>query len=235
MDPHTARVHAVFEQVAPYYDSMNDWMSLGLHRIWKRLAVARLDLHPQHRILDLAGGTGDLSRLMAPKLQDPGHISIVDINAAMLHQGQDRLINAGITQGLDWIQADAEALPIQNDYFDRAIMGFGLRNTTHIDQVLSEILRVLRPGGRLLVLEFSTPRPGLINRFYQCYSQKIIPALGEWLHQDAESYQYLIDSIRLHPDQAQLKKMFETAGFTGCSYQNLHEGIVAIHIGHKPC
>lgn len=232
-DLKTEKVRSVFERVAPYYDHMNDFMSFGLHRLWKKTAIARCGIQEQHCVLDLAAGTGDLSQQILNRLGTKGHVIMSDINQAMLSKGMERLLDQGIRQQISAVQADAETLPFNTACFDRITMAFGLRNTTHLEKALSEIYRVLKKGGRAVILEFSKPQNTAINHLYSIYSFKVIPKLGQWLYQDTESYNYLVESIRLHPDQETLKKHFLNAGFEHCEYQNLNAGIVAIHIGYK--
>ena len=225
----TARVRAVFDSVASRYDLMNDLMSGGLHRLWKRFAVALLDARAGQRVLDLAGGTGDIARLVAKRR---AQVLVCDINAHMLARGRDRAIDGGQTALLH-VQANAEALPLPATTVDRVIVGFGLRNVTHKQQALAEIERVLRPGGRVVVLEFSQPRSPWVARAYDLYSFKVLPTLGRWVAKDADSYRYLAESIRMHPDQESLKLMLEQAGFAAVRYYNIMAGIVAIHVGWK--
>ncbi len=227
-----ARVGAVFAHVAPYYDVMNDVMSLGLHRWWKHYTLHLAQARPGQQILDLAGGTGDLAQAFLPQVGPSGLVVLADINAAMLRQGRDRHLNQGIS-GLQYTQADAEALPFATASFDCVTMAFGLRNVTHKDRALAEIHRVLKPGGQVLVLEFSKPvLPGL-NTAYDLYSFHILPQLGAWIANDRASYEYLVQSIRRHPPQAELQALFEQAGLMRCSYFNLSGGIVAVHRGYK--
>lgn len=229
----THKVFDVFRSVAPKYDLMNDLMSLGIHRLWKRYAVALANLRDGQHVLDLAGGTGDLAKAMIPRLGDHGSVVLCDINNAMLERGRDRLIDAGIARQVTYVQANAEALPFGDQQFDLVTMAFGLRNVTHQDQALQEIFRVLKPGGKLLVLEFSQVTQPMISKLYDAYSFGILPKLGRLIAQDADSYRYLAESIRRHPDQPTLQRMFEAAGFVNCDYQNLSFGIVAIHRGYK--
>lgn len=227
------RVASVFRSVANRYDLMNDLMSFGLHRIWKRLAVARCDIRAHHQVLDLAGGTGDLSLQFAKKVGPTGKIVLADINEAMLNKGRERLLDAGIGKTISFITANAEELPFEDDYFDRICIAFGLRNVTYKEKALSEMARVLKPGGRVVILEFSKVNASILSSLYDTYSFSVLPKLGEWICQDRESYQYLAESIRMHPDQETLKSMMEAAGFERCEYQNYHNGIVAIHVGYQ--
>lgn len=230
----TYRVREVFNSVARRYDLMNDLMSVGMHRLWKRVAIETAAVRPGMQILDLASGTGDLARAMARRAGSKGHVCLADINDQMLRVGRDRAIDAGELHGLSWCQCDAEALPYPDASFDRVTIGFGLRNVTRKEVALTEMLRVLKPGGRALVLEFSKPVSAPLEQVYDLYSFSVLPALGKVVTNDAESYQYLAESIRKHPDQDTLKQMMETAGFTQVSYQNLTGGIVALHLGIKP-
>jgi demethylmenaquinone methyltransferase/2-methoxy-6-polyprenyl-1,4-benzoquinol methylase len=232
-DHKTERVGSVFSSVANRYDLMNDLMSFGLHRFWKRLAVARCNIRPNHTVLDLAGGTGDLTRQLAKVLNKNGLVVLADINQAMLTQGRERLINAGLTQTVAYTQANAESIPFGNNTFDRIICAFGLRNVTHPDSALSEMARVLKPGGHAVILEFSTVEHKVIGALYDTYSFSVLPKLGQWICDDADSYRYLAESIRMHPNQETLKSMLDNAGFEKTEYQNLHAGIVALHIGYK--
>ena len=227
-----SRVRGVFDSVAGNYDLMNDLMSAGIHRIWKRHTVAAAAVRPGMHILDLAGGTGDLAMAFAEKVGESGHVVLADINAAMLEQGRDRLLDAGISGNVDIAQCDAEALPFADNSFDLVTIAFGLRNVTRKEQALAEMYRVLRPGGRLFVLEFSKPDP-LLRPAYDLFSFSVLPTLGKLVANDADSYRYLAESIRMHPDQDTLKGMFEVAGFERCRYENLTGGIAALHIGSK--
>lgn len=229
----TARVKRVFDAVSPRYDLMNDLMSAGLHRLWKRFAVDLLQLRPGHVVLDLAGGTGDIARLLATRFPGQNRVLVSDINAQMLWRGRDRALDAGLVDGLEYVQANAEALPFASDSIDRVTIGFGLRNVTHKDHALAEIARVLRPGGRLAVLEFSTVKTPLLARAYDFYSFQALPRLGQLVAGDGDSYRYLAESIRVHPDQEALKLMLERAGLEGVRYYNLLAGIVAVHVGWK--
>jgi demethylmenaquinone methyltransferase/2-methoxy-6-polyprenyl-1,4-benzoquinol methylase len=225
-------VREVFDSVADNYDLMNDLMSFGIHRLWKRFTIGMAELKPGQRVLDLAGGTGDLTRLMAPQVGREGLVVLSDINAAMLGNGRSQLLDKGIAGNVDFAQANAEQLPFRDNSFDLVTMAFGLRNVTDKQQALHSIYRVLRPGGRLLVLEFSRPVAAL-KPAYDFYSFNILPKLGRLVASDEASYRYLAESIRMHPDQQTLKGMLETAGFEDCDYHNLTGGIAAIHRGYK--
>ncbi|MDN3545624.1 MAG: bifunctional demethylmenaquinone methyltransferase/2-methoxy-6-polyprenyl-1,4-benzoquinol methylase UbiE [Roseateles asaccharophilus] len=225
-----SRVRGVFDSVASKYDIMNDMMSMGLHRAWKAYTVAVANLKPGERVLDIAGGTGDLSRAFARKVGESGMVVHTDINEAMLRQGRERLLNEGLV--LPTNLCDAEKLPYKNESFDLVSVAFGLRNMTHKDVALAEMCRVLKPGGRLLVLEFSQVAAPL-RKPYDWYSFKILPKLGQMIAGDAESYRYLAESIRMHPPQAELKAMMKTAGFGHVDVHNLSAGIVALHAGIK--
>lgn len=225
-------VREVFDSVADNYDLMNDLMSLGIHRLWKRFTIGMADVKPGQRILDLAGGTGDLTRLMAPLAGQDGLVVLSDINAAMLGNGRSRLLDKGISGNVDFAQANAEQLPFHDGSFDLVTMAFGLRNVTDKQQALDSIYRVLRPGGRLLVLEFSRPA-AVLKPAYDFYSFRILPRLGRLVAKDEASYRYLAESIRMHPDQQTLRDMMRQAGFENCDYHNLTGGIVAIHRGYR--
>ncbi len=229
-DEKARRVAGVFASVAARYDLMNDLMSAGLHRVWKRFAVEQSGLRPGQRVLDVAGGTGDLAKLFAKRVGPAGQVILTDINPAMLSLGRDRMLDAGIMTPA--VQCDAEHLPFADEYFDCVSVAFGLRNMTHKDRALREMLRVLRPGGRLLVLEFSSVWKPL-QPLYDAYSFKVLPALGKIVTNDADSYRYLAESIRMHPDQKKLKEMMELAGFERVEYFNLSVGVVALHRGYK--
>ncbi len=229
----TARVRGVFDSVAARYDVMNDLMSGGLHRLWKRYAVELLDLRPGLRVLDLACGTGDLSRLIAARTGQRAELVCSDYNAQMLGRGRDRLTDAGIVKNISFVQANAEALPFASASLDRVIIGFGLRNVTDKSAALGEMERVLRPGGRALVLEFSQVRSRFLAGLYEHYSFKILPRIGRLVAGDGDSYRYLAESIRVHPDQEALKIMLQRAGFARIRYYNLMAGVVAVHIGTK--
>ena len=225
-----SRVRGVFDSVASKYDVMNDLMSMGLHRAWKAYTVAVANARPGDRVLDIAGGTGDLARAFDKKVGPSGLVVHTDINEAMLRQGRDRLTDAGVL--LPTSICDAETLPFPEAAFDIVCVAFGLRNMTHKDKALSEMSRVLRPGGRLLVLEFSKVAQPL-EKLYDWYSFKVLPRVGQWVAGDAQSYQYLAESIRMHPPQAELKAMLKVAGFGHVDVHNLSAGIVALHVGIK--
>ena len=225
-------VREVFDSVADDYDLMNDLMSFGIHRLWKRYAISMAGLRPGQQVLDLAGGTGDLTRLIAPRIGDSGHVVLSDINAAMLANGRSRLIDKGITGNVSFALANAERLPFHDNHFDLVTIAFGLRNVTNIQHALNSIFQTLRPGGRLLILEFSKPASAL-KPAYDFYSFNVLPKLGRLIADDADSYRYLAESIRMHPDQETLQGMMEQAGFEDCDYHNLSGGIVAVHRGYR--
>ncbi|GIX35932.1 MAG: ubiquinone/menaquinone biosynthesis C-methyltransferase UbiE [Lysobacteraceae bacterium] len=225
-------VGRVFSSVAERYDLMNDLMSLGIHRLWKRYFVATSGVRPGDRVLDLAGGTGDIAALLHPRVGARGSVVLGDINASMLRVGRDRLIDRGLVRGLDYVQLDAEALPFPDRGFDLVTIGFGLRNVTDKPRALAEMRRVLRPGGRALVLEFSRVEPAWLRPLYDLHGFQVLPRLGRLIAGDEESYRYLAESIRRHPPQEELKAMMEQAGFERCSFRNLSAGIVAIHSGY---
>ncbi|MGB0957348.1 MAG: bifunctional demethylmenaquinone methyltransferase/2-methoxy-6-polyprenyl-1,4-benzoquinol methylase UbiE [Litorivicinus sp.] len=223
-------VGQVFDSVAPSYDIMNDLMSMGVHRIWKRIAIEYLAPRQGQRVLDLAGGTGDLSLLIRPRIGDTGQLFIGDINPNMLAVGRDRLIDRGVTD-VPVVCMDAEHLPFADGSLDRVIIGFGLRNVTEKLNALREMRRVLRPGGRALVLEFSQPTFEPLAKLYDFYSFKLLPKIGKFVAKDEDSYRYLAESIRMHPGQDQLAQMMRDAGFDEVRYTNLTGGIVALHTG----
>ena len=227
------RVKGVFDSVAPRYDLMNDAMSLGLHRIWKRFTLAKSGLKQGQSVLDVAAGSGDISLGLARQVGTTGRVVATDINAAMLSVGRDRLIDAGQAGNIDYLQADAEALPFKSAAFHCVTIGFGLRNVTDKEAALTSMFRVLKPGGRLLVLEFSKPHLGALEPVYDFYSFEVLPRLGQMLAGDPESYRYLAESIRRHPDQDALQGLLESAGFERCEYYNLTAGIVALHVGYR--
>ena len=227
------RVRAVFDSVAPNYDLMNDLMSGGLHRLWKRFALGRTGLRPGDTALDVAGGTGDLSAGMARQVGSSGLVCHTDVNREMLEAGRRRLVDAGLFANTSTLQANAEQLPFANDSFHCVTIGFGLRNCTDKPAALREMARVLRPGGRLLVLEFSKPAIRFIEPLYDFYSFRILPWLGEVVARDAPSYRYLAESIRMHPDQESLRGLMAVAGLEDVRYYNLSGGIVALHVGYR--
>ncbi len=224
------RVRGVFDSVASRYDVMNDLMSMGLHRAWKAYTIAVANARPGNRVLDIAGGTGDLAAAFRKQVGPSGTVVHTDINEAMLRQGRDRLTDTGVL--LPTALCDAEKLPFAANTFDLVSVAFGLRNMTHKDLALAEMNRVLRPGGRLLVLEFSKVAKPL-EKVYDWYSFKVLPKIGQWVADDADSYRYLAESIRMHPDQDALKAMMKAAGFGHVDVHNLSAGIVALHVGIK--
>lgn len=233
VDEKATRVAGVFDSVAARYDVMNDLMSLGIHRLWKRLAIERAGVRPGHSVLDIAGGTGDLtlkfSRLVGPR----GRVVLADINESMLRVGRDKLLDQGVDGNVDYVQANAECLPFPDNTFDCITIAFGLRNVTNKDAALRSMTRTLKPGGRLLVLEFSTPINALLSKAYDEYSFRVLPKMGELVAGDGDSYRYLAESIRVHPDQETLKEMMQGAGLERVEYTNLTGGIVALHRGIK--
>ncbi len=229
----TRRVGEVFHSVASRYDLMNDLMSMGVHRLWKRFAIAHAGIRPGQRVLDVAGGTGDLAARIARRVGRQGHVVLSDINASMLGVGRDRLIDQGLAGNIDYVQADAERLPFAEDSFDVVTIAFGLRNVTDKQAALESMHGVLRPGGCLLVLEFSQVVLPVLKRLYEPYSFKLIPWIGERVTGDRASYQYLVESIRRHPDQQTLLGMMRQAGLERATYNNLSGGIVAVHRAYK--
>jgi len=226
-------VAGVFHSVANNYDIMNDLMSFGVHRLWKRYAIELSGVRKGQQVLDLAGGTGDLAALLAPKVGSEGKIILSDINDSMLKVGRDRMADKGFIGNIEYVQANAECLPFDDNQFDCVTIAFGLRNVTDKEAALKSIYRVLKPGGRLLILEFSKPKNELLKKVYDTYSFKLLPQIGKLVADDAESYQYLAESIRMHPDQETLKSMVMDAGFEQCDIHNLTGGIVALHRGFK--
>lgn len=224
------KVAGVFTSVASKYDIMNDLMSVGLHRIWKRFAVGLANVHEGQRVLDIAGGSGDISRLFLDKVGSRGQVVLTDINNAMLRVGRDRLLDEG--KATPTAQCDAEHLPFPDNYFDCVSIAFGLRNVTHKDAALREMHRVLKPGGRVIVLEFSKVAKPL-EKMYDLYSFKLLPKMGEIIANDSESYRYLAESIRMHPGQEELKQMMVDAGLERVEYFNMTGGVVAVHRGYK--
>lgn len=225
------RVGDVFHSVADRYDLMNDLMSAGMHRLWKRFALARARIRPGEQVLDLATGTGDLATAVARALKGRGLLVASDINASMIVRGRDRLMDEGIVT--PFVQADAQDLPFADGRFDCITIGFGLRNVTDQPAALAEMYRVLRPGGRLVILEFSRPAGEFFRRIYDAYSFTVLPRMGEWVAGDAESYRYLAESIRMHPDQETLADMMSTTGFARVHWHNLTAGVVAVHMGYR--
>jgi len=227
------RVADVFHSVAGKYDLMNDMMSFGIHRLWKRYTIDMADVRPGQRILDLAGGTGDLTAAFSRLVGREGQVVLADINESMIQVGRARLADRGVAGNVEYVQANAECLPFPDNSFDRITIAFGLRNVTDKDAALRSMYRVLKPGGRLLVLEFSRPVNPLLSRLYDRYSFSLLPRMGRLLANDADSYRYLAESIRMHPPQEELRAMMEAAGFERCDYHNLTGGIVALHRGYK--
>ncbi len=227
------RVAGVFHSVAAKYDVMNDVMSFGIHRVWKQFTLQHSGVRPGHTVLDIAGGTGDIAAAMARRVGRDGLVILSDINASMLEVGRDKLVNKGVVGNLEVAQANAEALPFADDSFDCVTIGFGLRNVTDKDRALQSMYRVLKPGGRLLVLEFSKPTVPGFSALYDQYSFKVLPTMGKLVAGDAESYRYLAESIRMHPDQETLASMMRSAGFERVNYFNLTAGVVALHKGFK--
>ncbi|MFQ5609288.1 MAG: bifunctional demethylmenaquinone methyltransferase/2-methoxy-6-polyprenyl-1,4-benzoquinol methylase UbiE [Woeseiaceae bacterium] len=231
-DDKAGLVRGVFDSVAGRYDLMNDLMSGGLHRLWKRFTIGQAAVRPGHQVLDLAGGTGDLAGEFTRRVGNSGLVVLADINRAMLEQGRRGLVDAGVAGNLAIAQVDAENLPFADNSFDVITIAFGLRNVTRKDAALASMQRVLKPGGKALILEFSTPQES-VRKAYDLYSFNVLPALGRMVTGDAESYQYLAESIRVHPDQESLLRMMGDAGFERCRYHNLAAGVVAVHIGYK--
>ncbi|MES2817773.1 MAG: bifunctional demethylmenaquinone methyltransferase/2-methoxy-6-polyprenyl-1,4-benzoquinol methylase UbiE [Pseudomonadota bacterium] len=228
------KVAEVFHSVAAKYDLMNDLMSAGVHRLWKRFTIELSGVRAGNRVLDIAGGTGDLTKQFARLVGATGEVVLADINASMLKVGRDRLLDLGVAGNVQFVQADAEKLPFPDNHFDCVTIAFGLRNVTHKEDALRSMLRVLKPGGRLLVLEFSKPTNPLLSKAYDTYSFSLLPMMGKLITNDAESYRYLAESIRMHPDQETLKAMMVDAGFERTTYHNMTGGIVALHRGIKP-
>jgi demethylmenaquinone methyltransferase / 2-methoxy-6-polyprenyl-1,4-benzoquinol methylase len=227
------RVKGVFDSVADRYDLMNDLMSGGAHRLWKQFALSLTGLRPGARALDIAGGTGDLAAGLARQVGRSGLVVLADINGRMLAHGRDRLIDRALTGSLEYVQADAERLPFADGSFDCVTIGFGLRNVTDKAAALASMQRVLKPAGQLLVLEFSKPVIPALSRLYDAYSFNVLPWLGRLVAGDADSYRYLAESIRRHPDQQTLLAMMQSAGLEGCRYHNLMGGVVALHRGYR--
>ncbi|MEQ9877797.1 bifunctional demethylmenaquinone methyltransferase/2-methoxy-6-polyprenyl-1,4-benzoquinol methylase UbiE [Pectobacterium aroidearum] len=232
-DEKEVMVAEVFHSVAAKYDLMNDLMSFGIHRIWKRFTIECSGVRRNQRVLDLAGGTGDLTAKFSRMVGEGGEVILADINASMLKVGREKLRNKGIIDNINYVQANAEALPFPDDFFDCITISFGLRNVTDKNKALRSMYRVLKPGGRLLVLEFSKPIIKQLSTVYDAYSFHILPRIGEAVASDAGSYRYLAESIRMHPDQETLKGMMSDVGFDSVNYFNLTGGIVALHRGFK--
>ena len=228
----TRRVRGVFDSVAGRYDLMNDLMSGGLHRLWKRFTIEQASVRRGQSVLDLAGGTGDLAKAFAGRVGASGHVVLADINSAMLCEGRKRLTDAGVAGNLSISQVDAEQLPFADNSFDLVTIAFGLRNVTDKDAALTQMHKVLKPGGKAMVLEFSKPAE-VLRPAYDLYSFKVLPVLGDLVAGDADSYRYLAESIRMHPNQDELLAMLEQTGFERCRYHNLAGGIVALHVGYK--
>ena len=228
----TEKVKEVFDSVATNYDLMNDLMSMGIHRLWKRFMLSQTGLKMGMKALDVAGGTGDIAALLREQVGESGLVVMTDINPSMLKEGRSRLLDRGKLKNIQVIQCDAEQLPFDEDQFDCVTIAFGLRNVTVKENALKSMFRVLKPGGKLLILEFSKPNE-MLSPVYDIYSFNILPTLGEWVANDRESYQYLAESIRVHPDQEKLEQMILSAGFDRAEYRNLTGGIVALHIGYK--
>ncbi|MCG9698226.1 bifunctional demethylmenaquinone methyltransferase/2-methoxy-6-polyprenyl-1,4-benzoquinol methylase UbiE [Shewanella sp. Isolate11] len=223
----------VFHSVAAKYDIMNDVMSFGIHRMWKRFTIESAGARPGMKVLDLAGGTGDLTAKFSHIVGQTGQVTLADINESMLKVGREKLRNRGVVGNVNYVQANAEALPFPDNHFDIITIAFGLRNVTDKDAAIRSMLRVLKPGGKLLVLEFSKPQHEIMRKVYDLYSFKILPKMGDIITKDAGSYEYLAESIRMHPDQETLKAMMMEAGFEQVEYTNMTDGIVALHKGYK--
>ncbi len=228
------QVAEVFHSVAGKYDLMNDLMSMGIHRLWKRFTIELSGVRPGHKVLDIAGGTGDLTMKFSDLVGPSGQVFLADINASMLQVGRSRLTDRGYVGNIDYVQADAEHLPFPDNYFNAVSIAFGLRNVTDKDQALRDMTRALKPGGKLMVLEFSKPTNPLLSKAYDVYSFNALPLMGQLIAGDSNSYQYLAESIRMHPDQETLKGMMEDAGLVNCKYHNMTGGVVSLHVGIKP-
>ncbi len=229
-----SQVAQVFHSVAGKYDLMNDLMSMGIHRLWKRFTIELSGVRPGHQVLDIAGGTGDLTMKFSDLVGPSGKVVLADINESMLQVGRSRLTDRGYAGNIEYVQADAERLPFPDNTFNAVSIAFGLRNVTDKDQALRDMTRVLKPGGKLMVLEFSKPTNPLLSKAYDAYSFTALPLMGQLIAGDSESYKYLAESIRMHPDQDTLKGMMEQAGLVNCRYYNMTGGIVALHVGIKP-
>lgn len=228
------KVAEVFDSVATRYDLMNDLMSMGIHRLWKKYAIELSGVRPGHQVLDIAGGTGDLTRQFSRLVGDSGRVVLADINASMLAVGRDRLLDQGYGKNIRFVQANAECLPFPDASFDLVTIAFGLRNVTDKDKALRDMTRILKPGGRLLVLEFSKPTNPVMGKLYDVYSFAALPLMGRLFAGDSDSYRYLAESIRMHPDQETLKSMMQAAGLSQVEYRNMTSGVVALHRGIKP-
>ena len=228
------RVAGVFHSVAAKYDVMNDLMSMGIHRLWKKQTIEMSGVRTGHKVLDLAGGTGDLTLKFSEIVGPEGQVILADINDSMIKVGRDKLIDKGVVGNVNYVQANAESLPFPDNTFDCITIAFGLRNVTDKQKALESMARVLKPGGRLLVLEFSKTDNPVLTKVYDTYSFNILPKIGKLIADDEESYRYLAESIRMHPDQETLKGMMEQAGLVNCRFHNMTGGIVALHFGMKP-
>ena len=228
------RVAGVFHSVADNYDLMNDLMSAGIHRLWKHMTIEMSGVRKGHKVLDIAGGTGDLAAKFSKIVGSEGSVVLADINESMLKVGRDRLIDRGITENVTFSQADAQYLPFPDNTFNVITIAFGLRNVTDKDMALRSMLRVLKPGGKLLILEFSKPTSSLLSKIYDTYSFNVLPRLGKVFANDSDSYKYLAESIRMHPDQSTLLQMLNSAGFENTDFHNMTGGVVALHRGIKP-
>lgn len=228
------RVAGVFHSVADNYDLMNDLMSAGIHRLWKHMTIEMSGVRKGHKVLDIAGGTGDLAAKFSKIVGSEGSVVLADINESMLKVGRDRLTDRGIIENVTFSQADAQYLPFPDDTFDVITIAFGLRNVTDKDMALRSMLRVLKPGGKLLILEFSKPTSSLLSKIYDTYSFNVLPQLGKVFANDSDSYKYLAESIRMHPDQSTLLQMLNSAGFENTDFHNMTGGVVALHRGIKP-
>lgn len=233
VDEKASLVKDVFDSVASKYDIMNDLMSFGMHRLWKNITVSKAKLRPGYKVLDVASGSADLALAFAKKVGPTGLVVASDINEHMLAEGRAKLVNNGAIANTYCVQLNAETIPFENNYFDRVSIGFGLRNVTRKDVALKSMYDAIKPGGYLMVLEFSKPVLEPLQKMYDTYSFNVIPKLGEWVTGDSESYQYLVESIRKHPDQETLASMMRDAGFNEVKYHNLTGGVVALHIGYK--
>ena len=233
VDEKESKVGAVFHSVAEQYDLMNDILSFGIHRLWKHFTIELSMVRPGQYVLDLAGGSGDLTRLLSRKVGSQGQVVLADLNASMLNVGRARLLDLGLLQSINYVQANAECLPFATNSFHCITMAFGLRNVTNQLNALQSMYRVCKPGGKIMILEFSTPVSSSLKTVYDWYSFNILPKLGKFIADDAASYQYLAESIRMHPTQDVLKDLIEQAGFEDCKYYNLSGGIVALHTAYK--